>query len=318
MICSFLLAAFLTYCRVSGLDPTVSEDAVYGGGFRSIMPSGLKLGAPRPANSCQSLLHLGQQFDRDGLYRPALDTFRYYIETCHDESESWRVFNYMRAPVQVLSQSDNNQYDIHREWLKKVLHYEPDTMYYCEDVSAIMHTMQRNGDRGYDVNGMLSVARFIMETGRCPYLYNDWADGWKDARESQRLIYRDTVKDSTATPLDTNLVTLEELDLSILRGPSSVAEYQVPHSSEMTIRVGENPFSDRLSLHLTFGRRELVFVKIYTVLGDEVYSNGIGQVFEPGKQEVLIDGAMLPPGVLYVRCSTLDGPTKTVQVLRGR
>jgi hypothetical protein len=268
---------------------------------------------------CHDMLATGRTMASwEGYHQLALDTLKRYVETCYSEDESWKAFTSMKGPVQWMGEEDPAIYSRQREWLLAVLYYNPDTMYYCEDVFSIVHTMRRNGDRGYDVNGMMSVWKYIIEENRCPYVTDMLASGWEDGRHQQRLVYDDTVTDRELYPLDTTLLTLEELGLELLRGPKGAVVNEGVNGQPgiLSFTASSNPFKTETTLNFTLGSKELISLSIHSVLGEEVFSTGIGKVYEIGDHQIPLFAEDLPSGTLYARLTTLGGEVRTVKLIK--
>lgn len=258
-----------------------------------------------------------------GNYQEMDDSARYAIEHCatqHLFIAIWRDFGIVSSGVQYKS-TDPNRFPPFREWLKKVLYLNSDTNYYCQDVLAIMQSFQYfNAERGDDYNGVIAVAKFLIDSNRCTHLFSEgYGKAWKDTRLQQHQKWQDTVKDSIKTPFsaDTTLPSLEDLNLQILRGPqyAAVKDAFTP-STGMKIKyftVSENPFKTETTLHFGLADAEYMKMEIFDLLGNKVYSDS--KLFGEGAEEWKIDGKALARGALYARLSTMGGEVKTVKLV---
>src|SRR6187402_1015970 len=172
---------------------------------------------------CEWLVDRGKRNFRSEVYDRSYDTLKLYIENCANHFDSWYEFRYIGASVQY-QDGPQERYIGLREWLKKVLYYNIEVPnYYCADVQEIMTSFFYFEGRGKDYLGALAVAKEIYDRGLCQnwdFIY-DYGNRYKNTMDQVTKIWRDTVQDSIATPLDTTLPSLEELDLTILRGPQN-------------------------------------------------------------------------------------------------
>jgi hypothetical protein len=256
-------------------------------------------------------------------YQKMYDSARYVIEHCYMYNSFppihiWGFFGEATSGVQYLS-SDPNRWPPYRDWLKKVLYYNMDTSYYCEDVVAISSSMQYfNAERGYDMNGALAILKFLMDSNRCSSFFTDSFNNiWKNTRKAQLNTWRDTSRDPAHNPLDTTLPTLEDLDLQILRGPQYAAVKNAFTPSTNTkleyLTVSDNPFKNETTLRFGLADAEYMKLEIYDMLRNKIYSDS--QLFTGGDEEWRIEGKGILHGALFARLATMGGEVKTVKLM---
>ncbi|HEY6171250.1 MAG TPA: T9SS type A sorting domain-containing protein, partial [Candidatus Kapabacteria bacterium] len=199
---------------------------------------------------------------------------------------------------------------------KKVLYLNTDIPYYCEDVGSIIHTFYYYDSlKGDYLNGSIAIVDYLLENHRCPYLESSYIKLRKQSRDNQVKEWRDTVRDSIATPLDTSKPTLEEIGLGILRGPtgSVAATSNKLHLGELI--ATRNPFTDILELKYRLDKSAMVRLDVYDLLGKAVYSEGQGYKAE-GEHVLSLQSKSWSSGSYYVRLSSPSGEVKTVKVVK--
>lgn len=266
------------------------------------------------SNECGRLQTKIDMLDQSGLYKQENDTGRHYIETCAAQKSSFHVFVSLDGAVQFMS-ADNNRWFDYREWLKKVLYLSMDTLYYCADANSILHTFSylRPG-QGEDYNGLIAIVDYLLQNNRCPDSKAYLLEGRKYNRDKQVFLWRDSVKDSIATPLDTTKPSLEDLGLGILRGPqNAVASSMLANKGNKlnSFITTKNPFNDATVLRYELSDAAALRLEIYDVLGREVYSEGEG-IQEAGGHEIQLSGKMFTSGTYYARLTTLGDEVKTI------
>jgi len=267
---------------------------------------------------CYRLYNKGRGAYEVEKYRQAYDTLRAYVEQCYNTTGHFYlgVFSDIGAAAQMMSPAlfhpDNMV--AAREWFKKVLYYRPDTNYYCADVSAMMLTTTYWEGRGHDYNASLAVIKYLFDSNKCTSFFDV---DWKKAREAQYKIWRDTVKDSLLTPLDTTLPTLEEIGMEILRGkPASVSTEISPAAKRLaSITASPNPFKVEIALKVELNASTMLRLDIYDQLGSLMYGEGQGYKLK-GEHLFAIDGRVWSKGVYYARISASNGEVLTVKLIK--
>ena len=253
------------------------------------------------------------------------DTARFAVENCASQyNPAFPIevdFGAATGACQYLS-NDKNRWPPYREWLKKVLYLRIDSFYYCEDVMSMLSTFQYfNANRGRDNNGAIAVLQFLLDSGKCfSFFPNSIHERIAAGRREQRQAWRDTVKDSLATPFaaDTVLPSLEDLDLQILRGPqyAAVKNGFTPSTMKKLLSVSssENPFRSETTLRFELADAEYMKLELYDLLGNNLYSDT--KLCGEGNNTWHIDGKSLPHSNIYARLSTIGGEVKTIKLTR--
>jgi hypothetical protein len=264
--------------------------------------------------SCSLIRQTASSLKQGGEWIKAHDTLIYYVEHCTGIVRTFNAFSSLTT-TNFNRSSNPDRYREHREWLKNVLYYDPDSLYYCEDVNAIIHTFAYfDSIRGSsDALGQMAVLRFLLEENKCVYLHDFFRETLTDDSIYIRNVWSDTVTDPTATPLDTTVPSLEDLDLGILRGPLEVASEHLVHIGN--IIAERNPFTDALDLKYKLEHSGMVRIDIHDVLGRSVYAEGQGYK-QPGDYRVSLQTHDWASGTYYVRLSTPSGEVKTVKVIK--
>jgi hypothetical protein len=252
-----------------------------------------------------------------GKYQQMYDSAKHIIDLCPTYQDVWRDFGVASSGCQYMS-SDKHRWPPYRDWLKKVLYYNLDSAYYCSDVKGMLTSMQYFEGRGLDQNGYLAILKFLIDSSKClTFMANVWED-WNSVRGEQKYIWSDSVVDPKATPLDTTLPTLEDLDLEILRGPqyAAVKNAFTPSTSKkiLSLSASENPFTDETTLRFALSDKEYIKVELYDLLGKVVYSDG--GLFTEGDGSLRIEGKGIPRGQLYARLSTMGGEVLTIALVK--
>lgn len=277
-------------------------------------------------------LQLANSYLAGGIeYKKMYDSERYAIEHCA-KYDAYPPDNNFVLPVakdfgpatagcEYMSE-DPNRFPIYREWLKKVLYLKKDSLYYCEDVISILTTMSYfDSVRGWDINGAIAIARFLLDSHRCFSYLGDINKRIQSSRSEQYQTWQDTVTNPLLTPFsqDTaNMPTLEDLDLQILRGPqyAAVKDAFTPSSSKkiLYLTVSENPFTTETTLKFGLSDGEYMRMDVYDPLGKTLFSDT--RLCSVGDNSWLLSSPNLPRGSMYVRLSTLGGEVKTVKLAK--
>jgi hypothetical protein len=264
---------------------------------------------------CTRLRTDGHYDIQSGLYEQANDTLRLYIEKCANQAGSSYEFSELNSAVQFMS-NDNNRWLDYRTWLKKVLYLNVDTLYYCGDVNSILTTFNYvRPTQGIDWNGSIAVIDYLLQNHRCPDASSLLLKLRTGTRDDQVQTWRDTVKDSSKTPIDTSAVTLEQLDLQILRG----SQFAVMPSKGLPKGLGDlfatkNPFTDETTLVTTISDATMLKLEVYDLLGKKLYEEN--RFLSAGDVRWILNGKILPEGSIYARISTVNGEVKTIKLMR--
>ena len=273
---------------------------------------------------CNNLYYSGNRWFQTGYPendRKGFDSLRLFIESCANLlfvdgcGKPWHAFNEITGDAQGMS-SDNTRWLEYREWLKKVLYLNTtDVHYYCEDVNAMLATLNYFiPGNGPDRNGGIAIVDYLLSMNRCPYETVELLALRKATRDKQLQIWRDSVRDSIATPIDTSSKTIDEIGFSILRGPQNV----IPQGKHIIHGLGDisatiNPFTDATTLLTTISDAMMLRLEIFDILGRSFFIEN--QFFSAGDVYWKLDGKILPRGTYYVRLSTMGGEVKTVKII---
>ncbi len=290
-----------------------------GGGFTESIrgndePKIMSAEADTTVDVCTRLKTNGHFLAQGSQWKQANDTLRLYIEKCANQPGSDHAFAELDGAVGFMS-DDNNRWLDYRDWLKKVLYLNLDTFYYCADVNSILTTFSYLiPEHGKDYNGSIAVIDFLLQNNKCPDAQLNLLEGRKYLRDKQVEIWRDTVHDSTKTPLDTSVVTLESLDLQILKGPEfGVVPSPASHVGNAIISfvATKNPFNDGTVVRYELEDASALRLEIYDELGRQVYSEREG-IQESGQHEIQLSGKLFSEGTYFARLSTLSGEVRTI------
>ena len=273
-------------------------------------------------NFCYNLTEVAHRYWEDRIpnsYKKGNDTLRLFIEECgfkhyiQNYGAPWNAFDEIDGDVQGMDTA-NNRWLEYRGWLKKVLYLNLDTNYYCSDVNSMMTTFQYLiPEKGIDFNGHIAIIDFLLSTNRCPGIRLFLVEERNAGRKQQFEIWRDSVHDSIATPLDTSAVTIDQIGFSILRGQNGVVANKNTIHGLGDLIATKNPFSDQTTLEASIGDAMMLRLEIFDVLGRQLYSEN--RFFSAGDVKWNLDGKGLPKGSLYVRVSTIGGEVKTVKLI---
>ncbi|MDP4231709.1 MAG: T9SS type A sorting domain-containing protein [Bacteroidota bacterium] len=266
---------------------------------------------------CVALYNKGSSYDQGMMYRQAYDTLRKYIELCAMQPKSWGEFLSIEG---ALDDMDTNRfrYVDAREWFKKVLYYNSDTNYYCADVDGILHTFQYFEGRGNDQLGSLAVLQYIKDVHKCSswYYMRNYDTLFANTINYVINMWRDTVKDSLKTPLDTTLPSIDELGLGILRGQSKVdATKGLANDALRDLSLVENPFRTEAILRYRLNHGAMVRVDVYDALGRQMSGEGEGYK-HAGAYQTSFDARSWPSGTYFIRVSTMGGEVQTIKAIK--
>ena len=268
--------------------------------------------------TCEMRRGIAYNLTHGGKYEEGYKAYQDYFEHCAIEPEARFQFNGIGS-ANAYRNNNLTRFAEYREWLKKVLYYNTTDLYYCADVGELLTTFYWFDDiRGKDYNGSNTVLKYLIESGKCTKDSGDLAwliETYEENRQLQLQKWRDTVKDSLKTPIDTTLPSLEDLDLTILRGPNqgAVSAIHEPRLDELI--ATRNPFTDVLELKYRLSKSGMVRIDVYDLLGRAVYGEGQGYK-QDGKYMLSLQAKSWSPGSYYVRLSTPSGEVKTVKVMK--
>ncbi len=263
-------------------------------------------------NSTASGLAQGYEWQR------AYDTLKYSVEHCTGVIKTYGAFSALSGTNQYRN-SDLNRFPEHLQWLKKILYYDSDSLYYCEDVRSMLTTFQYFDSNHHDYfEGANAIIRYMIDSSICGYLRKPLTKDWEYDSTQLYKKWKDTVTDSLKTPFEIVLPSLEDLDLTILRGkPNAVTGEPTAKPTEriLSFTAGQNPFGDEVSLSAELSASTMLHLSIFDELGRELYSEGLG-FKQAGEYKYLIPTKGWSSGVYYARLSTSGGEVRTVKLLK--
>jgi len=273
---------------------------------------------------CERLLDVGSDLETLEKYAKANDTLRRFIETCPNSevgNGAWHAFSTITGCVQFMS-DDPLRWSEYRKWLLSVLYLNTeDPNYYCADVSAILSTFQYVPGVGRDANGVISVAKYLLETSKCTNFISDLGSKWAETRHQQYINWQDTVTvDTNLYKMDTTLHSLEELGLELLRGPNAGVGIQPSKYAGpvlLSVTASNNPFKISTSISVELGRISWLKYELFNELGQVMWSNPKGEILEKGTHALdLKDFPTLPKGMYFFRVSADGNEVKTLKLRR--
>ena len=264
-------------------------------------------------NECDRLHMSAMAYSNAGTWQKGYDTTKAYLTLCHDDSHAPFMFLFIQGDNESRS-DDMNRFIEEREWLKSVLYLSHDSLWYCRDVEDIVYSFDWFAGHGWYQSGSMAVLKYVLDHHKCDsvsftHLYNGYVVG-------RYKVWKDSVKDSVKTPLDTTLPTIDELGLSLLRGPTRSVTIAKPGTFELLegLRSTENPFTRETSVRFQLNEYGLVKFELFDALGRLQTDNGIGQVLDPGSHTFHIDGSTLGRGIYFARLSYHNGEVKSLML----
>ena len=277
-------------------------------------------------SECTQLFNRGNDYyttSKPESLKIAYVIFKQFIEKCAGQKSvdpvgpPRVVFGALDGCVPTMD-TTNIRWIEYREWLKKVLYYSTDSNYYCQDISSMFTTFNYfTPGRGIDYNGEAAVVDYLLKTARCPEQMNSFLEGRAYLRERQVTIWRDTVKDTLKTPLDTSAVSIDSIGFSILRGPQfgAVRPSSIRNGIGLSeLKANRNPFKDETTLQAHIEDATVLKLEIIDLLGKSLYSES--KFFIAGDIQWVLDGKALPEGSFYVRLSTHEGSVQTIKLIK--
>lgn len=289
-------------------------------------PQSLKDEVVLDSSDCENMLERLHSISQANLYQQMYDSSQFVIEHCAKYIGSYSLKYGIPKVFPLASDGcggkseDIHRWPPYREWLKKVLYYRTDSIYYCEDVVQILGTVENyfNDKRGADYNTAAAILKLLVDSNRCSSFFykKDFGLAWYDIRRTQRLNWQDTQINQPLSSLDTTLPSLEEVDLEILRGPQYAAvktAFTPSTASKITyFTTSQNPFTDETTLRFGLLDAEYMKIEIFDLLGNNLYTEN--KLFSDKDSHWKIDGKQLPHGGLYARLSTLGGEVSTIKL----
>jgi hypothetical protein len=273
-------------------------------------------------NYCNFLAQRGDmlwQDEKSESYRKAYDTLRLLVEYCPLKKDiakfqfAWKVFSEIGMCVYSMD-TINSRWIEYREWLKRVLYLNPDTMYYCSDADEMISTLAYlEPGKGIDYNGAIAIIDYILNESRCPLFTKMFLERRQNIRKDQILAWG---HGDTTKPLDTSATSIDSIGFSILKGPQfgAVKERPIESVNLGELRASKNPFTDETTLETTISDAMMLRLEVFDVLGKQLYSEN--EFFSSGDVRWKLEGKLLPKGPLYARVSTIGGVVRTVKLIK--
>ncbi len=297
---------------------------------------------------CDSLFTIGYDDLQDGQMEQSYDTLRLFMEQCpfyvgnkyNSGVISWQGFAEVNAAFSGWTQGGIGRYPDFMSWLKKVLYYNPDTNWYCNDVNDMLSAAPDN-------QTLEVICQYILQSGKCPVLASYFQETLNAAIQNRHTIWLDSLKyafevhedslgqsgvylwpdsigeDTLAHPFtDTAVPTLFQDSLEILLGPqyaSSVgASSPITSQALLSAQLIENPVNNNeIDISYQMGREALVTMELRDVLGRTVpIANAKYQLEQPGDHNATIPAPNLPAGTYYLRITTDVGDAITLKVVK--
>jgi hypothetical protein len=318
--CSSAFWGNLTYsCTANSASSafTVPSTAVCGNGYTSsIIYSKPQSSSDPDPDVCSHLSSIGVDYGSIGQYQKEYDTLKAYIELCPLDKDAYHAFPSTTNAVNGLEQQGDTIWAKYRDWLRTVLYYNPDTVYYCSDLFEYAKAFMHQDELGNYANFKTGIAilKFIGDSANC-YAYGlTIPDAWK----ADRRIWKDTVTDSLKTPFDTTLPNIDQINHGWLRGFKAGVDNgisSIVKDALGSLAAEENPFTDELKLKYSLLNSAVTKIEVFDALGTRLWSDGQGYQ-EVGEHLLKINTSGWSSGTYYARLMTLQGEVKTVKMVK--
>ncbi len=289
-------------------------------------------------SSCGTLFSTGYALSSDNIEPQAYDTLREFLENCPFYTNSWDAFVFIGGAVSGWTAGGAGRWPDFLSFLKQVLYLNPDTNWYCNDVSEMIEAVQSNSSE-------MAICQYIIQSGKCPGLASAFQSEfnaasywrhyyWRDSVEQKYAYidstltiqnidaYNDSVNaDTLANPYDTSAPTLWQDSLDVLLGPQYAEGVQpsspITSQALLSAQLLENPMQDEIAVSYQMGRTALVTMELRDVLGRSVpIANAKYQLEQPGDHTATIPAPNLPPGIYYLRITTDVGDAITLKIVK--
>ena len=299
----------------------------------------LQVDSSSDSSECYYLFGRGYLLESNNIEPDAYDTLRLFMEECPLWSDgvtsSWDGFGYMDGAVSGWSAGGSGRWNDFLTWLKQVLYLNPDTAWYCEDVTDMISALQS------DQSAKMAALGYVITSGKCPgydtVLYNtasrfrhtSWLDsvemhyGYLNNSPDGRIAYNDSINaDTLAHPYDTTVPSLFQDSLEILMGPQYAGVQQstptaITSQALLSAQLLENPMKDEIDVSYDMGRTALVTMELRDVLGRAVpIANAKYQLEQPGDHTATLPAPNLPQGIYYLRITTDVGDAITLKIVK--
>jgi hypothetical protein len=306
------------------------------------------LSVDTPMTHCDSLLTIGYYEQQDALWEESYDTLRLFMEQCpfyvggkyNSGVSASDMFTYIGSDVSQWQGGGSGRWTDLLTWLKQVLYLNPDTSWYCQDVTTMITAL--NTSNGGEA-AVESAIEYVIQSGKCPgfdtvlLISAEKArhQAWLDSLQNAFVLKEDSVgmdgfsmwpdsigADTLAHPFDTAVPSLQQVNLQILLGPqyaSSVgASSPIGSQALLSAQLIANPVNDNeIDVSYQMGRTALVTMELRDVLGRSVpIANAKYQLEQPGDHNATLPAPNLPAGTYYLRITTDVGDAITLKVVK--
>ena len=283
---------------------------------------------------CDTLFNIGYADFESYLWEQSYDTLRLFMEQCPFYYDSPEEFGYTYDDVDGWQAGGAGRWPDFLAWLKKVLYYNPDTTWYCQDALDMVYALQN------DDAASMAALNYVVTSGKCPGFqsqYNSASNArhyqWLDSIENKYALvnyppsiqggraYEDSINaDTLAHPYDSTIPSLYAVDLQILMGQqyASVQQNQATSSQALlSAQLLENPMTSEIDIAFEMGRTAMVSMQLSDLLGRNIpIANAKYQLEQPGQHDASIPAPNLPPGTYYLRITTDVGDAITLKVVK--
>ncbi|HET9135808.1 MAG TPA: hypothetical protein VFO76_04160, partial [Candidatus Kapabacteria bacterium] len=113
--------------------------------------------------------HKGVGYNSSFQYQKEYDTLKAYVEQCPLDKNSFRAFGSTTNASNGLYNNGDTIWAQYRDWLKKVLYNNPDSLYYCSDLLEYAGSFEFKDELGNTPNlkTALSIMRFLADSSHC-------------------------------------------------------------------------------------------------------------------------------------------------------
>ncbi len=196
------------------------------------------------SSRCDNVLRQGALLQNDGQWEPSYDSLALFLQICSYDSNSqigaqpWRAFVTINGSASALL-SQRGFGAKYLAFLKQVLYNNPDTLWYCNDVEAMLTAEQSNEA------AQLAELKYIIDSRKCQG-FTDWQTYYNAASHWMHQAWLDSIvldyerdsiyggyqwwvdsmvnKDTLTNPYDSTIPSLEQEDLQILLGPQNIVQ----------------------------------------------------------------------------------------------
>jgi hypothetical protein len=258
---------------------------------------------------------------RNKQWTEAYDTNQYFVEHCYTNQYAAGAMGSANNLVQngALGPAPGC-WEQNLQWLLSVLPLRHDAQWFCDDVGAIMGSLDDEPDTNYqqrntEGNRGMSVLYWLIHNPACDN--SGLNQLYVNSRGSQISTWLDT-QDTSKVPLDTTIYTMQQLGLdSVLKYAAllGVNEGNAP-SIISNATAYPNPTGEGTVVSFGISREAYVSIGLFDILGHQVTSPSFGGVVEPGNLSVPLTLQGLSSGTYFARIMTTYGEAQTVKIVK--